>query len=270
MTSNTISRDKPQSGAMATSHTRYSLCRSPRKLSSRPQSIQVSSNCNYGRKFSPPALSPHIGSVNEHHLAYNAVSGLMDVDFLQDRGTITNHDPPYSNPGYFNVIKTDTEPQSSSGSPVLSLSSSWDTASLFTCPSSPGIEDQTAERNDCCDSDIVPAPLLLKKKPMIWGSANKQLYRAIKSCNAYSETSKTNTESAKPQPQKSATEEALEQELAQMEHRDSELKQMLDSCEDKLSQVTSELSEIKSEHLPAASGTNFRPVSSQMFSDVRA
>ena len=105
---------------------------------------------------------------------------------------------------------------------------------------------------------------------MIWGSANKQLYRAIKSCNAYSETSKTNTESAKPQPQKSATEEALEQELAQMEHRDSELKQMLDSCEDKLSQVTSELSEIKSEHLPAASGTNFRPVSSQMFSDVRA
>lgn len=104
---------------------------------------------------------------------------------------------------------------------------------------------------------------------MIWGSANKQLYRDIKSSNAYSETLKTNTESAKPQPQKSATEEALEQQLAQMEHRGSELKQMLDYCEDKLSQVTSELSEIKSEQLPVASGTNSRPVSSQMFSDER-
>lgn len=72
--------------------------------------------------------------------------------------------------------------------------------------------------------DISPTPLGARKKLMFVGSANKQLYQAIKSSN---EISKTNAKPVKPLPEKSAIEEALEQ-LTQMEHYNRELNRTLD------------------------------------------
>lgn len=220
-----------------------------------------------------------IGTVEEDCILYNAVSGLVDVDFLRDGEMFENGDDDYSKPGYLYVVNSDLETQS-----ICSERSGCSEGSLFTIesqsnlsvpldygkPSSPprsskvvGIQDLVEEVDKQCndsfqDTHIAPAPLRPRKhqndrKKRPHDKAPRSL-----STEAHSNEQETDAESFEERKTPSAVEKAIEQHLAQMKQQAAELRKMLSACEAKLSKMTEELAQSKSEQR-AVSFPSFEP-----------
>ena len=200
-----------------------------------------------------PILSPRIGSAEEDSVLYNAVSSLMDVDSLRDREPKTASDADIAQAGLLYVVNPDPEPQlPNKAHSDLSLSLEWGRLSVSPRPSNANLRVQ--DKNNAQDnSDIVPAPLRLRKMSFAHSTANSKLFQTITAAEAHSDDTGTITDLEEENQPKSATEEALEHRLAEMEHQIAELRKMLSICEAKMTQMANELLPAKSEQLAMAS-----------------
>lgn len=194
-----------------------------------------------------PISSPRIGSAEEDSVLYNAVSSLMDVDSLRDKGPKTTSNTDISQTGLLYVVNPDPEPQLSD----LSLSLEW--GRLSVSPRSSNASMRVPDKSNNQDSDIVPAPLRLKKMPFVHNPANSMLFQTIAAAEAHSDDTGIITDLEEQDHPKSATEEALEHRLAETEHQTAELRKMFTICEAKMSQMANELLQAKSEQLAMTS-----------------
>ena len=194
-----------------------------------------------------PIPSPRIGSAEDDSVLYNAVSSLMDVNSLRDKGPNTTNDADISPTGLLYVINPDPEPQlPNKAHSDLSLSLDWGRLSVSPRPSNASMRvPDTSNRRD--NSDIVPAPLRLRKMPFAHNPANSMLFQTITAAEAHSGDTGAITGLEEQDQPKSATEEALEHRLADMEHQTAELRKMLTLCEAKMTQMANELLQAKSE-----------------------
>ena len=243
---------------------------SPRK--SRSSGVLTKSSRSLLRKRSPqplprineedenidaPIPSPRIGSAEDDSVLYNAVSSLMDVDSLRDKGPNTTNDADISPTGLLYVVNPDPEPQlPNKAHSDLSLSLDWGRLSVSPRPSNASmrVPDQSNYQDN---NAIVPAPLRLRKM-LPHNPANSKLFQTITATETHSKGTGTITDLAEENQPKSATEEALEDRLAEMEHQTAELRRMLTICEAKMTQMTNELSQAKS----MTSGSSANPSSS--------
>lgn len=176
----------------------------------------------------------------------------MDVDSLRDKGSKTTSDADISQTGLLYVVNPDPEPQlSNKKHSDLSLSLEW--GRLSVSPRSSNASMRVPDKSNSQDSDIVPAPLRLKKMPFAQNPANSKLFQTIAAAEAHSDDTGTITDPEEQDHPKSATEEALEHRLAEMEHQTAELRKMLTICEAKMSQMANELLQAKSEQLAMTS-----------------
>ena len=194
-----------------------------------------------------PIPSPRIGSAKDDSVLYNAVSSLMDVNSLRDKGPNTTNDADISPTGLLYVINPDPEPQlPNKAHSDLSLSLDWGRLSVSPRPSNASMRvPDTSNHRD--NSDIVPAPLRLRKMPFAHNPANSMLFQTITAAEAHSGDTGAITGLEEQDQPKSATEEALEHRLADMEHQTAELRKMLTLCEAKMTQMANELLQAKSE-----------------------
>ena len=233
---------------------------SPRK--SRSSGVLTKSSRSFLRKRSPqplprineedenidaPIPSPRIGSAKDDSVLYNAVSSLMDVNSLRDKGPNTTNDADISPTGLLYVVNPDPEPQlPNKAHSDLSLSLDWGRLSVSPRPSNASMRvPDTSNHRD--NSDIVPAPLRLRKMPFAHNPANSMLFQTITAAEAHSGDTGAITGLEEQDQPKSATEEALEHRLADMEHQTAELRKMLTLCEAKMTQMANELLQAKSE-----------------------
>lgn len=204
-----------------------------------------------------PIPSPRIGSAEDDSVLYNAVSSLMDVDSLRDKRPNTTNDSDISPTSLLYVVNPDPEPQlPNKAHSDLSLSLDWGRLSVSPRPSNASmrVPDQSNYQDN---NAIVPAPLLLRKM-FPHNLANSKLFQTITAAEAHSEGTGTITELAEENQPQSATEKALEDRLAEMEHQTAELRRMLAICEAKMTQMANELSQAKS----MTSGPSANPSSS--------
>ena len=205
-----------------------------------------------------PIPSPRIGSAKDDSVLYNAVSSVMDVDSLRDKGPKATSDADISQTGLLYVVNPDPEPQFSNNKAHsdLSLSLEWGRLSVSPRPSNASmrVPDQSNYQDN---NAIVPAPLRLRKM-LPHNPANSKLFQTITATETHSKGTGTITDLAEENQPKSATEEALEDRLAEMEHQTAELRRMLTICEAKMTQMTNELSQAKS----MTSGSSANPSSS--------
>ena len=243
---------------------------SPRK--SRSSGVLTKSSRSLLRKRSPqplprineedenidaPIPSPRIGSAKDDSVLYNAVSSLMDVDSLRDKRPNTTNDSDISPTSLLYVVNPDPEPQlPNKAHSDLSLSLDWGRLSVSPRPSNASmrVPDQSNYQDN---NAIVPAPLRLRKM-FPDNPANSKLFQTITATETHSKGTGTITDLAEENQPKSATEEALEDRLAEMEHQTAELRRMLTICEAKMTQMTNELSQAKS----MTSGSSANPSSS--------
>lgn len=240
MTTFNVSSRKSRSSGTLTKSSRSLL----RKL--RPQPLAPINEVD--ETIEAPVPSPRIGSAEEDSVLYNAVSSVMDVDSLRDKGPKATSDADISQTGLLYVVNPDPEPQFSNNKAHsdLSLSLEWGRLSVSPRPSNASMRvPDTSNRRD--NSDIVPAPLRLRKMPFAHNPANSMLFQTITAAEAHSGDTGAITGLEEQDQPKSATEEALEHRLADMEHQTAELRKMLTLCEAKMTQMANELLQAKSE-----------------------
>ncbi|OJJ83272.1 uncharacterized protein ASPGLDRAFT_26849 [Aspergillus glaucus CBS 516.65] len=225
-----------------------------------------------------PVPPPRVGTFEDDYVLCNRVSGLMDVDYLRDRDSIGSD--LYSERGSLYVVNSGIETQSinSEGSVTSDISiGSESEAELPACltpgrisnaqpPSDAcmGIQDFMEEVSQHCDSyfddsgvDIAPAPLRPRKRQNNKKRPHKT-YRAFKKTKFHFDEHEADDHSHEKRAQP-AVEEAIEQHLAQLEHQTAELREMLTACESKLSQMTEQLAQSKSEKQVVSFKSSFEP-----------
>lgn len=190
----------------------------------------------------------------------------MDVDYLGDRDSIGSN--LYSECGSLYVVNSDIETQSinSEGYVTRDTSIGSETEAELPACLTPGrisiaqppsdarmgiqypMKEASQHCDDYCDDsgvDIAPAPLRPRKR-----QNNKRhhykTYRAFNKTETHSNNPETDYHSDKKRAQP-AVEHKIEQHLAQLEHQTAELKEILTACESKLSQMTEQLAQSKSE-----------------------
>lgn len=227
-----------------------------RKLWSRPQSFAHANHNNTIENERIP--SPRIGSAEDDCVLYNAVSGLMDVDFLRDKGQTVNGGAVRSNTGFLYVVNPDLESHSPPRQHSdLSVSMTWGKLSISPRPSSMGLEthglpELSEQHDDFHGDDIIPAPLRLRKRSSSFTNpVNSRIYHTIKSTEPHSENFEIDSDLAqRNHTESTADEEALERHLSQLEQQTADLRKKLIECETKLSQMTGKSQHTKEKPLP--------------------
>lgn len=225
-----------------------------------------------------PIPPPGVGTVEDDYVLCNGVSSLMDIDYLRDRDSIGSD--LYSERGSLYALNSDIETQSlnSEGSVTSDISiGSGSEPELPACltpgrlsiaapPSNVrmGIQDLMKEVSQHCDSyfddsgvDIAPAPLRPRKRQNNKKHPHKA-YRVFNKAEAHIHDPEADRYADNKRAQ-AAVEEAIEQHLTQLKHQTADLREMLTACEAKLSQMTEQLAQSKSEKRAVSFKPSFEP-----------
>lgn len=181
------------------------------------------------------------------------MSSPVDFNASREPNPIGNHGLS-SSEGSWSVMNSKYELHLSE-SPDIHLHRAHAKISHSPRPSTSGSEHCCSQQTSIRDSSLIPDPLKVGKNSMSWDPAVGKMYQN-KNNNKHSMSS------AAPHSRSMATEKALRQTLFQMKAQIAELRISLSLCESKLSQMTDELSEMKS-----APDTKYESKSSQTLLD---
>lgn len=203
---------------------------------------------------------------------------MMEVDYLRDRDFIGSN--LYSKRSSLSVVNSDIDTRSINSEESVTSDISIGSESeneLPACltpgrisivqPSSNahlGIQDLMKGMSQRCDSyfddsgvDIAPAPLRPGKRRNNKKCPHKT-YRAVSKTNFHFDEHEVDVHVHEKRAQL-AIEDAIEQHLAQLEHQTADLRQMLTTCEAKLSQMTEQVAQFKSEKQAVSFESSFEP-----------
>lgn len=160
---------------------------------------------------------------------------LVDSNTSREPNPIGNHGLS-SSEGSWSVMNSKYELHLSA-SPDIHLPRAHAKISYSPRPSTSGSEHRGSQQTGIRDNSLIPGPLKVGKSSMSWDPAVGKMYK---------NNNKHSMSSAAPHSRPLATEKSLEQTLFQMKAQIAELRMSLSLCESKLSQMTDELSGMKS------------------------